>query len=266
MNTDGFILVRKRRRAKAKVSKVAVGEQVLLQISVGDCIEKILESKEKLLNGCEFKGFEENLKKAESRLKTQVDDNCIISSIVCYGLGLPSCSRIACCQTGLLIILRDHFKVKVEVYDPAFSDIDVEILKKLGFTVIEKNEEGKRKLRSPTLFYMPHCGKGLYNNLLWTNWNYDCLSKCVIIGNSFSTINCNIPERILRKYYQYIHLSTEFFEEFPVKSLFNEENVFNDISIHVIKANLKKSDLVLDFWSVESELEYESDTEFVQVK
>ena len=37
----------------------------------------------------------------------------------------------------------------------------------------------------PTIFYMPHCGTALYNNLLWRNWSVDALSKVVIIGNSF---------------------------------------------------------------------------------
>ncbi|XP_066989089.1 SRR1-like protein [Macrobrachium rosenbergii] len=266
MSTDGFIFVSKRRRAKAKGSRVAVDEPVLFQTSVEDTIEKILKAKDKLQCSCGFRDFEENLQKVESHLETQVENNCLVSSIVCYGLGLPSCGWIACYQTGLLLILRDYFKVQVEVYDPAFTEVDVEVLKKLCFTVIENNEEGKRKIKIPTIFYMPHCGKGLYNNLLWTNWDYECLSKCVIVGNSFSTINENIPERILRKYYKFILLSTGFFHEYPVKALVKEDNIFNDTSIHVVKNNLKKTDLTPDFWSVESEPEYESDAEFIRVK
>ena len=40
----------------------------------------------------------------------------------------------------------------------------------------------------PTLFYMVHCGKALYNNLLWRNWSVGALSNMVIIGNSFKGI------------------------------------------------------------------------------
>lgn len=47
-------------------------------------------------------------------------------------------------------------------------------------------QEGKRSVRGePTVFYMLHCGTALYNNLLWSNWSADALSKMVIIGNSF---------------------------------------------------------------------------------
>lgn len=35
---------------------------------------------------------------------------------------------------------------------------------------------------------MVHCGKALYNNLLWRNWSAEALSKMVIIGNSFKGI------------------------------------------------------------------------------
>ena len=37
----------------------------------------------------------------------------------------------------------------------------------------------------PTIFYMPHCGTALYNNLLWSNWSLDALSQMLLIGNSF---------------------------------------------------------------------------------
>lgn len=51
---------------------------------------------------------------------------------------------------------------------------------------LEKCQEGKRSVcGEPTVFYMLHCGTALYNNLLWSNWSVEALSKLVIIGNSF---------------------------------------------------------------------------------
>lgn len=47
-------------------------------------------------------------------------------------------------------------------------------------------QEGKRSVCGEhTIFYMLHCGTALYNNLLWSNWSVDALSKMIIIGNSF---------------------------------------------------------------------------------
>lgn len=46
-------------------------------------------------------------------------------------------------------------------------------------------QEGKRAVCHPTLFYLMHCGKALYNNLLWKNWSPQILPKVTIIGNSF---------------------------------------------------------------------------------
>lgn len=34
---------------------------------------------------------------------------------------------------------------------------------------------------------MPHCGKAMYNNLLWANWSAERLPRVAIIGNSFTS-------------------------------------------------------------------------------
>lgn len=41
-------------------------------------------------------------------------------------------------------------------------------------------------MTKPTLFYLMHCGKALYNNLLWKNWNTQCLPLMIIVGNTFN--------------------------------------------------------------------------------
>ncbi|KAK3753267.1 hypothetical protein QZH41_015210, partial [Actinostola sp. cb2023] len=46
--------------------------------------------------------------------------------------------------------------------------------------------EAKRSVSQPTLFYMPHCSKLLYNNVLWANWG-PSLKNVVIFGNGFSS-------------------------------------------------------------------------------
>ena len=53
-------------------------------------------------------------------------------------------------------------------------------------------QAGKRSVTQNTVFYMPHCGKALYNNLLWKNWSKERLKKLVIIGNSFDNMKLRL--------------------------------------------------------------------------
>ena len=45
----------------------------------------------------------------------------------------------------------------------------------------------KFKVEEKTLFFMPHCGMAMYNNLLWSNWGVEKMEMMVIIGNSFNS-------------------------------------------------------------------------------
>ena len=57
------------------------------------------------------------------------------------------------------------------------------------FTFIMLVQMCKHTAQQATLFYMPHCGKAMYNNLLWANWNPTLLSQIAIVGNRFSSYN-----------------------------------------------------------------------------
>lgn len=61
-------------------------------------------------------------------------------------------------------------------------------LKVLFFFIDESYffQEGKRKVERLTLFFMLHCGKPLYNSVLWANWG-PRLSNVIILGNRFSS-------------------------------------------------------------------------------
>lgn len=181
---------------------------------------------------------------------------------MCYGLGQLSCSRIARYQGALLLILKDHYKADTEIYDPAFSTVDAEVLEKLGIKVLKRNEEGKRKAEGKTLFFLPHCGKALYNNLLWANWNASSLSHCVIIGNSLSSIVQNVPTRIMREQFKFIYQSHDMFKELPLDSLVEDNDIFNDVKIHIPCNILHKCP---EFWSENGEPIYKDcDVEIVK--
>ncbi|XP_011763749.1 SRR1-like protein isoform X2 [Macaca nemestrina] len=127
---------------------------------------------------------------------------------VCYGIGNFATCIIARNQLTFLLLLLEKCQIPRShcwVYDPLFSQLEIEVLNTLGVTVLSENEEGKRSIRGErTIFYMLHCGTALYNNLLWSNWSVDALSKMVIIGNSFKGLEERLLARILQKNYPYI--------------------------------------------------------------
>ncbi|KAJ8042630.1 SRR1-like protein [Holothuria leucospilota] len=102
--------------------------------------------------------------------------NEVITSIVCYGLGNFSSCVTARYQLGFLLLLSNMI------------------------------QEGKRHCTQPTLFFMPHCGKPLYNNLLWANWGHT-LNNLIILGNRFSSFLDRQPESWLLSEAVYISMS-----------------------------------------------------------
>ncbi|XP_055567945.1 SRR1-like protein isoform X1 [Falco biarmicus] len=122
---------------------------------------------------------------------------------VCYGLGRFSVCPAARHQLAFLLLL----------------------LEELG--------EGKHDVEgSATLFYMVHCGKALYNNLLWRNWSAGALAKMVIIGNSFKGIEERLLSRILERDYSYIAKVLKGTEEVALPTHPRYLDTFNDTSIH----------------------------------
>ncbi|VEU43600.1 unnamed protein product [Pseudo-nitzschia multistriata] len=127
-------------------------------------------------------------------------------SIVCYGIGAFGTKRPSgpTWQLALALLIREHAGrgkgpqpplPKMSYYEPIMTPQESEVLERLGITVIEENERGRRSVNSgdqkgnndgndnsATLFFMPHCPLSLYTNLLHTNW--DCLRLVAIFGNS----------------------------------------------------------------------------------
>ena len=59
----------------------------------------------------------------------------------------------------------------MDVYDPVLGEAERAMLRARGCGVPERNEEGRRSVAAAeaegvTLFFMPHCGRQLYANVL----------------------------------------------------------------------------------------------------
>jgi len=128
--------------------------------------------------------------------------------LVCYGLGSPSCAAGSRLQTALLLLLRQRLRgCQTALYDPVFTAVDRQLFAEYGLTEIAENEECFRPVGSQdTVFYMPHGSWAMYNNVLFSNWSRDALSRIVIIGNDFRDLEDRITGKKFRRTYRYVYL------------------------------------------------------------
>ncbi|POI25837.1 hypothetical protein CIB84_010414 [Bambusicola thoracicus] len=179
---------------------------------------------------------------------------------VCYGLGRFAACPAARLQLAFLLLLLEMLEVPPGhcfLFDPAFSELELAALEALGLHLLPENEEGKHSTAgSPTLFYMVHCGKALYNNLLWRNWSVGALSKMVIIGNSFKGIEERLLSRILERDYSYIAKILKGVEEVALPAHPRYSDTFNDTSVHWFPAH-KLERLSAEVWEFLEEPTYE---------
>ncbi|KAM7391867.1 hypothetical protein PAMP_022518 [Pampus punctatissimus] len=220
------------------------------QLDVGKTVKRIRETESELR--CEefWKDWRNQLLEAGSASLTKPPENKKDTEVsidqvktgrtsqhlecVCYGLGSFSSCVSARFQLAMLLLLLEAGQIPLKdcsVYDPVFSSGERDVLRELGLTVLTKNEEGKRPATKPTLFYLMHCGKALYNNLLWKNWSTQRLPLMIIIGNSFSGIQDRTIEREFKRDYSYISQVVDVCEERALPCPSRLIDVFSDTSV-----------------------------------
>ncbi|CAG8518463.1 14200_t:CDS:2 [Dentiscutata heterogama] len=111
--------------------------------------------------------------------------------IVCYGIGSIEKSITSQYQFALMLLFKNLFQItgKIYAYDPILSQVDTEVLTHYNIESIKINEKAKRVVTNQTLFYMPHCPLGLYNNLIEANWDRIKLKDIIIVGNRLDFYN-----------------------------------------------------------------------------
>ncbi|XP_076063870.1 SRR1-like protein isoform X3 [Oratosquilla oratoria] len=237
MEADGFVVVSRKKRAKARKLQTLNPidcKQEIEEVDIEGSIRKIVRTKEDIHISDSLQLYLKSLKEVVLDFGEQR-----VVNIISFGLGHVSACRIARNQLAVLLLIKDALdSPPTEVYDPVFSKADKHVLKEFGLNVSEENEEGKRRITCPTLFYMPHCGKALYNNLLWANWTLSSLANCIIIGNSFATTVQNVPKNVMEQRYWYIDKAVAHCCEVPMESLVSQNDVFNDTSMHVFPSHL----------------------------
>lgn len=107
------------------------------------------------------------------------------TSVVCFGLGRLSVYRSQV-QLALLKLVCEHLQFGAVYFDPSHNELDHCVLQDLGMVRLMDNDMGRWRIdgttNSKTLFFMPHCDRWLYSNVL--ECNVDVLPAMHILGNS----------------------------------------------------------------------------------
>ena len=78
-------------------------------------------------------------------------------------------------------------------FDPCFDELEIAFLRSRGCAVLTRNSEGRHSSPAPgggsVLFFMPHCGRALYSNLVQHNWRPASLASMLVLGNSFAALS-----------------------------------------------------------------------------
>jgi hypothetical protein len=109
-----------------------------------------------------------------------------VRRIICLGIGDPCRSEAARAQLAFAQCLARAARVAdVRFFDPACCAACGGALRAMGVAPLVGDREGRFPADRATLFFMPHCPRFLYHNLLAFNWGSARLAPLLVLGNSF---------------------------------------------------------------------------------
>ncbi|EJD05994.1 uncharacterized protein FOMMEDRAFT_145329 [Fomitiporia mediterranea MF3/22] len=165
-----------------------------------------------------------------------------INTILCLGLGSPTESAQARFQFCFLLELRDKIfssQVRIRAFDPVFSTVDILLLTSLGAQILPDNKEGKYEFDGPTLAFMPHCDRELYENFLQANWSAKLLTDFLLIGNDLRRYVESVPARVLGKESPCLSRLAPLLVSSPLPEHHSFPNAFSTTSVqHISSASL----------------------------
>jgi hypothetical protein len=157
---------------------------------------------------------------------------------------------------------------RVELYDPIMSVMDKQLVKYVyklniaekntrcvktyalvGSPIVNADDKTKNNNKSSNIsedrllniIYMPHCPKALYNNLLYSNWCEQSLSRIMLIGNSLIDIRTNTLDQVMLENYAYIYDSTEMIIERRLENECERTDAFHSMCISTFKPDKQSS-------------------------
>lgn len=263
---DEFKLVtynsRRQRRSKLNVNKPKLKDVKVDSVySVDEIVNNVNVAVQKFEESPFCQTLLNELKKSLGLLNLNS-----VGDVICYGLGNFSENICPKYQLAALLSIKSVYSCNVLIYDPLFTNNEINCLKQLNLQVIESNEEGKRIVDShPALVFMPHCSKQLTNNFLYANWS-PLIRNCILLGNSWSEIACHTTDASLKQTAYFIYKLKSYVTEIKIKNNFHYSNTFSGTSFHIFTEE-KLASLPKDFWDNKPELLcINSDPEFISAQ
>ncbi|KAK4708244.1 hypothetical protein R3W88_029169 [Solanum pinnatisectum] len=158
--------------------------------------------------------------------------------VVIYALGSMEYSFHSQFQLAVVLLLKRDFSNwigNIQVYDPLMSPADMLVFRKLDVEMLTIDENCKRQVQRPTMFYMPLPSYWLIGNLLGANWSSSCINQIFLLTNSFRNLLTNISSCNQNgETSQRVERILPFTTEFDIKTSHEEiyTNVFSRFSWH----------------------------------
>jgi hypothetical protein len=134
----------------------------------------------------------------------------------------------------LALALANHLELELELYDPCFNKLDCAILAALPIATV-----GKRladlKIDKPTVFFLPHCPKALYEELVRVNWTR--LNDVILVGNDLqSYLDHDIGARFRTECpAMHVALSTKSIVSFALPQHSQMVSAFNELAVQTFQ-------------------------------
>ncbi|KAG4303936.1 hypothetical protein PORY_002680 [Pneumocystis oryctolagi] len=177
-----------------------------------------------------------------------------IARLVMLGLGSFQNNSRSITQLSFGIKIANHldFEGKIEAYDPVFTFLDCQLLKKLDINLNLHNLPSVLyNAEQPVVFYMPHCPISLYESLFKENWSPRKLCNIFLIGNCLKTYNLTM-EFSKKEKYPFVFKACMIFESILFPKTFEQLEIFNDLAFQWCEKNIveKHFDLNNDYEAI----------------
>uniref|UniRef100_A0A0N5BDD7 SRR1 domain-containing protein n=1 Tax=Strongyloides papillosus TaxID=174720 RepID=A0A0N5BDD7_STREA len=189
MDSDGFVIVAKRRscKPKLKIDEMNFIYPCTIEISFKRTNENVCRAINQLTKDKYINMFLTLLEKILNGDR--------ISKIKCYGIGhFGELDGSGTYQLALLILIQKHYNISVTIQEPILNDVEINYINNYPFfeyisgddlTSIEISESQNDYV----LFFIPHGEDEMYEGILKTHNNEKQRQKMIILGNVLDDIS-----------------------------------------------------------------------------